>query len=284
MKTHYELIGVESTADPETIKKAFRKEIAKYHPDKVTHLGAEFQEMASVRAAELTAAYKILSDPQARAEYDEALREGRPTPAIPGAPSAAAASPAHAPGANTAVEEPDAPRPDRQPTARIFEQDRAGKDDIVRRATLARIREALAVVVGDCDMREVRGFDLACIPRAKPVTSMSISQLFRKQVTPIVLVRLGPVVDSAMATDAFAQAVRARLDGKGKPVALLMIGQQLAPSGELARAVEEARKKSPASLETIFPVPIDLRDWTAKIPLNTPDVVRTLIERLRSSV
>jgi hypothetical protein len=63
-----------------------------------------------------------------------------------------------------------------------------------------------------------------------------------------------------------------------------MIGQQLAPSGELARAIEEARKKSPASLETIFPVPIDLRDWSAKIPLNTPEAVRTLIDRLKSSV
>jgi DnaJ-like protein len=282
MKSHYELIGVEPSSDPETIKKAFRKEIAKYHPDKVTHLGAEFQEMASVRAAELTAAYKILTDPQARAEYDEALRDGRPTPPLPGGSSSAASTPA-SPAAAT-PEAPEAPRQDRQPTAKIFEQDRAGKDDIVRRATLARIRDALGVVIGDCDMRQVRGFDLACVPRAKPVTSLTISQFFKRQSMPVVLVRLGTVIDAALATDAFAHAVRARLDSKAKPVALLMIGQQLAPSGELARAVEEARKKSPASLETIFPVPIDLRDWSAKIPLNAPDAVRTLIDRLKSSV
>src|SRR5918993_3865607 len=102
MKTHYELIGVEASADLETIKKAFRKEIARYHPDKVTHLGAEFQEMAAVRAAELTAAYKILSDPQARADYDEALRDGRPTPAIPGsARTSSAASSASAASTGT---------------------------------------------------------------------------------------------------------------------------------------------------------------------------------------
>ena len=156
--------------------------------------------------------------------------------------------------------------------------------DIVRRATIARIRDALEDVIGDCFMSNVKGFDLACIPRAKPVTSLTLSQFFRRQVMPIVLVRIGPVVDAAMATDAFAHAVRARLDGKGKPVALLMIGQSLAPSSELARAIEDARKKSPASLETIFPVPIDGRDWTAKIPLNAPDAIRTLIDRLKSSV
>ena len=56
MKTHYEILGLESSADADAIKKAFRREIARYHPDKVIHLGAEFQEMAATRAAELTVA------------------------------------------------------------------------------------------------------------------------------------------------------------------------------------------------------------------------------------
>ena len=72
MKSHYELIGVDPTADAETIKKAFRREITQYHPDKVTHLGAEFQEMAAMRAAELTTAYKILFDPAGAREYYDA--------------------------------------------------------------------------------------------------------------------------------------------------------------------------------------------------------------------
>ena len=141
------------------------------------------------RRSRATAAYKILCDPEARADYDEALREGRPPPPLPGGSSAAASAPA---SEAAAPEAPEAPRQDRQPTSKIFEQDRAGKDDIVRRATLARIRHALGVVIGDCDMREVRGFDLACVPRAKAVTSLTISQFFKRQVMPIVLVRLGP--------------------------------------------------------------------------------------------
>lgn len=284
MKTHYELIGVDPSADAETIKKAFRREIARYHPDKVQHLGAEFQEMASVRAAELTAAYKTLSDPQARSEYDEALQDGRPMPAPSGAGAAPGGSAAPSATATAPPSEAEPARQERAAPSRIFEQDRAGKDDIVRRATLARIREALATVIGASDHPTVKGFDLACIPRSKPVTSLTLSQLFKKQVTPVVLVRFGSVVDAAMASDAFGQAVRARLDSKSRPVALLLIGNHLAPSGELAKAIEEARRRSPASLETIFPVPIDGRDWSAKLPVNAPEAIRTLVNRLKKSV
>ena len=39
---------------PRHIKKAFRREIARYHPDKVPHLGLEFQEMRGRARAELT--------------------------------------------------------------------------------------------------------------------------------------------------------------------------------------------------------------------------------------
>jgi DnaJ-class molecular chaperone len=73
LKTHYELLGVASDAPAEEIKRAFRREIARYHPDKVQHLGAEFQEIAATRAAELTEAYRVLMDDGQREKYDAAL-------------------------------------------------------------------------------------------------------------------------------------------------------------------------------------------------------------------
>ena len=86
MKTHYELLSLTAAADADAIKKAFRREIARYHPDKVVHLGAEFQDMAATRAAELTVAYKTLSDASLREEYDASLAAGTPPPHVPQPP------------------------------------------------------------------------------------------------------------------------------------------------------------------------------------------------------
>ena len=62
MKDYYGLLGVAPAASADEVKRAFRQQIARYHPDKVQHLGQEFQAMAADRAAELTEAYRILSD------------------------------------------------------------------------------------------------------------------------------------------------------------------------------------------------------------------------------
>lgn len=282
MKTHYELLGVDPAADIETIKKAFRREIARYHPDKVTHLGLEFQEMASTRSAELTAAYKALSDAESRADYDATLQSSGVGPATPSPP------PARSAPENDAAVPPSAGAPAEEraaaPAGRLFEEERAGRDDIVRRAVLARLTASLQHVLGDCDVPTIRGFDLACVPRSKPITSMTISSLFRRTIAPVVLVRIAALVDAALATDAWTQALRVRMENKAQPLVLLLLGHRLAPARELARAIEDARRKSPASQDTIFPVPIDLRDWTAKIPVNAPEAVRNLVHRLKSSV
>jgi len=47
----YILLGLGRNASLGEIKRAFRTQIARYHPDKVQHLGKEFQEMAAGRAA-----------------------------------------------------------------------------------------------------------------------------------------------------------------------------------------------------------------------------------------
>src|SRR6185295_5161991 len=65
------MLSVARDAPADEIKKAFRVEIARYHPDKVQHLGEEFQEMAATRAAQLTEAYRTLMSPDLRAAYDQ---------------------------------------------------------------------------------------------------------------------------------------------------------------------------------------------------------------------
>ncbi len=56
----YKILGVEPGASPDEIKAAYRRAVAKYHPDKVTHLGREFQEMAHRKLVAIQRAYEAL--------------------------------------------------------------------------------------------------------------------------------------------------------------------------------------------------------------------------------
>jgi DnaJ like chaperone protein len=64
LKNYYELLEIAASAPADEVKRAFRAQIARYHPDKVQHLGKEFQSIAADRAAELTEAYRILARPK----------------------------------------------------------------------------------------------------------------------------------------------------------------------------------------------------------------------------
>jgi DnaJ like chaperone protein len=54
-----EILGITEKDSPETIKTRYRELLMKYHPDKVHHLGAEFQEMAEKKTKAITEAYQF---------------------------------------------------------------------------------------------------------------------------------------------------------------------------------------------------------------------------------
>jgi hypothetical protein len=56
----YTLLEVSPEASPEEIKAAYRRAVARYHPDKVAHLGKEFQELAHRKLLAIQQAYEIL--------------------------------------------------------------------------------------------------------------------------------------------------------------------------------------------------------------------------------
>lgn len=58
----HELLGVARNASAEDIKRAYRQEIAQYHPDKWSKADASAQDYARKRAAAITEAYSILKD------------------------------------------------------------------------------------------------------------------------------------------------------------------------------------------------------------------------------
>jgi hypothetical protein len=56
----YTVLGVDRGASPDEIRAAHRRMVAQYHPDKVSHLGKELQEMAHQKLIAIQQAYELL--------------------------------------------------------------------------------------------------------------------------------------------------------------------------------------------------------------------------------
>ncbi len=57
----HKILGIQSGASRQEIKAAYKKLAAQYHPDKVQHLGNEFQELAHKKFVAIQKAYDALT-------------------------------------------------------------------------------------------------------------------------------------------------------------------------------------------------------------------------------
>ena len=264
----YELLDVAPDASVDDIKRAFRREIDKYHPDKVQHLGKEFQEIAATKAAELTRAYKTLTDPAARAEYDaeEDGHEPAPIRPSPPPPSAPAAQQAPEPARRPATEPPP------PSGASVFQQDRAGANDLVQRATVMRFRTALTGEFRSWEEFSLTGFQVTCTPKAA---------FWSLKLPPRVLGRFVPQVDGPVLAETWNLASRIPKDSQRELCIIFLMGPAIAPAGELAAAIKESQRR-PTSTKLLM-VPVNTRTWNAHVPNDAPPLVKSLLSRLKSA-
>ena len=265
VKTHYDVLGIDPGATADEIKQAFRRQIARYHPDKVQHLGPEIQEVAAERAREITKAHRELSSPGLRAAYDRLVATAAPSSSVASA----------GPGGSNRDAYADGPTVEPAPSTRppdLFSQDRVSWD-FVRRAALDRLRQAVAAeLVGGEEIRQP-GFDVVYRAREK-------RRLLRRVPALMICGRLLPRVDSDTVRTAWDLAVR--LGGVSRELCLFLVGDVLAPRPELSGVIAElTRRLAQVSSTRITVIAIDVHDWQGLVAVDTPSPARRVLERLR---
>lgn len=267
MKTLYDVLGVGPAATTDEIKQGFRRQIAQYHPDKVQHLGPELQEVAAERAAEITEAYRQLSNPELRVAYDrQSTTPLSPSPAPSAGPSG--------PNRDAADVAPPVEPPPTTPPPAVFGQDRASRDDFVRKASLERLREVAVAEMGNVEEIRGMGFDVAYYAREK-------RGLLKREPALMVCGRFVPRVDAEAVRAAWNRAVR--LGRVSRDLCIFLVGNALAPRRELSGVIADlTRRLSRVSSTRIIVIPVDVHDWQGLVPADTPSPARRILDRLRA--
>ena len=254
--THYEILDVPRQASLDQVERAFRREITRYHPDTVYHLGRAFQQIASAKTVEVTQAYATLSDPVRRAAYDAWLEAGDGHDAERRMATRCSAS--------SVVEDCAAP-------SRLA--GRAAALEAVRRTASARFSRAIQQRFGVCEPMPVDGFDLACVP---PKTR------FFGPAPPRILLRCVLRVHREAIGDAWRAAATMRTEVR-RDVSLFLAGPEVAGGRELAVAITEQRGKRMPGGAKLTLVPVNTDTWQAHVPTDAPPVVRQLLARVKSA-
>jgi hypothetical protein len=155
---------------------------------------------------------------------------------------------------------------------RQFTEERSGRDELLRKATLQRFGAALAHVAGALYQEvQLKGFDGAWAPKAR---------LFGRKGGPRLLARIVPVVDAAAVADSWNRAGAADPSASDDMCVILM-GTSLAPPRDLANAIADQRRR-PTRGGRISLIPVDVHSWRAHMPTDAPQVAKDILAALQT--
>lgn len=265
-KSYYQLLELASDASSADVKRAFRREIAKYHPEKFQHLGRELRDVAAGEAAVLTQAYRTLTDPAARVEYDTSIGND---PAAFGATSHETSS---LPSGGRTGEWPRWPSKGTSAGAspKSRQNRGAGTLDAVRRVTMARFRQAVDAEFADYEEVELFGFDFVGIPKAA---------LLALRQAPRILGRFLSQIDGPAVDDTWGMASRMKKDGK-RDLCVFLMAPAVAQAADLDAVIAERRRQPMPAGGKLVLIPVNASTWNAQVPADAPPVVKSLLARL----
>lgn len=78
-RSHYDVLGVSSTADLADIRRAYHRAARQWHPDRLAAVSAADAATGEVEMRRVNEAWEVLRDPERRRDYDRVLGDrGRP--------------------------------------------------------------------------------------------------------------------------------------------------------------------------------------------------------------
>jgi hypothetical protein len=157
------------------------------------------------------------------------------------------------------------------PVSTQFEQERATRDEFVRKATMDKFRQAFMLAAGSgYDAAKVRGFDGAWIPK---------SRMFGPPAGPRLLARFVPRVTAAAVSEAWVRASNWNVS-VDDDICVILMGTSVAPPRELAEAISEQRLRPSRGGGHVTLIPVNASVWDAHMPTDAPAVAKELLARL----
>ena len=254
MKDYYQVLRISRQAGATEVKRAYRRQISRYHPDKVHHLGEEFQVLAAEKSAQLTEVYHRLLEANGSDERIEDV-------VMPDA------SPREEPRVGDAAMPPPVNR------MSSWQAVAAGCPTLILTAAIDRVSQAVRLTLPRVDEFAVPGFSGAWRTRA------DWRGLLKRR--PIEGVLLRAAADDVPADRHRTTRIRHLVPGVDG--AIVVFDLTVGPLPVDTQPSSSVRQASSRGERDVYCVTLDAMTWKARTPSEAPPIAHLILARVRDS-